>query len=252
MFLFLILFQPFGLPNYRNDHKTFHLLIYGGITTFSMLLSNAFFTLLFPGWYNRRNWTVGKNILYILWMFFLIGMNNWVFSAFLGFWGFSIKAFLIFQVITLLIGIFPVTISTFLIYYSRLKEALKEAQALNQNIHSHVHSERSNVILIPSQSKSENLSVVIDEVNYIKAVENYVEVSLGDKKVLLRNTLKAVEQVLADYPQFKRCHRSYVVNLYKIKSFSGNAQGLSLKFEAEIGEEIPVSRSYVPQIKAAL
>lgn len=38
----------------------------------------------------------------------------------------------------------------------------------------------------------------------------------------------------------------------KIKSFSGNAQGLSLRFEAPDAEEIPVSRAYVPQIKAAL
>ena len=152
----------------------------------------------------------------------------------------------------MLIGVFPVTISTFINYFRRLKAALQEAQSLNQNIHAHAQTILQQVVRIPSQNKSEDLNVEIDRLLYVKAVENYVEICLNDKKVLLRNTLKAVEQSLTDFPQFKRCHRGYVVNLYKIKSFSGNAQGLSLKLEAGDAEEIPVSRSYVPQIKASL
>jgi hypothetical protein len=252
VFLFLLIFQPFGLLNYQNDYKVLQILGYGAVTTLSMLASNFSFSLFFPKWYDLRSWTVGKNILYILWMFFLIGMNNWIYSIMLGFWGFSIRAFLIFQAVTLLIGIFPVTISTLIIYHNRLKAALKEAQALNQNIHPHHPAINKPVILIPSQNKSENLNVDLEHLLYVKAVENYVELCLDNKKVILRNTLKSVEMTLADFPQFKRCHRSFLVNLHKVKSFSGNAQGLSLKFEAANVEEIPVSRAYVPEIKAAL
>ncbi|MBK9413892.1 MAG: LytTR family transcriptional regulator DNA-binding domain-containing protein [Bacteroidetes bacterium] len=252
VFLFLAIFQPFGLLSYKSESKLLHILGYGAITSFSMLLSNSAFTFIFPKWYNFKSWTVGKNIVYILWMFLFIGMNNWIYSVLLGFWGFSIKAFFIFQAITLLIGVFPVTISTFIIYHNRLKAALQEAQSLNQNIQAHQEVNEKLVVKIPSQNKSEDLSVELDNLLYVKAVENYVEVCLNNKKVILRNTLKAVEQSLADFPHFKRCHRSYLVNLQKIKSFSGNAQGLSLRFEAPDAEEIPVSRAYVPQIKAAL
>lgn len=252
VFLFLAIFQPFGLLSYQNDFKLLQIFGYGAITTFSMLFNNFVFAFLFPKWYNLKSWTVGKNILFALWMFFLIGMNNWIYSVFLGFWGFSFKAFFIFQAITLLIGIFPVTVSTFMIYHNRLKSALREAQALNQSIHSHQPAIEKQSILIPSQNKSENLNIYIEDLIYVKAVENYVEVCMESKKVILRTTLKAVEQNLAGFPQFKRCHRSYLVNLDHVKSFSGNAQGLNLKFDEKTMEEIPVSRAYVPEIKSGL
>ncbi|HCS21543.1 MAG TPA: hypothetical protein DIW47_13450 [Bacteroidetes bacterium] len=252
IFLFLWLFQPFGLQEYQNHYKHLHLLGYGVITPAIMLGSHLIFTLFFPAWYQRSNWTTGKNILYVLWVFFAIGTGNWLYSLYLGFWDFSLHVFLIFQGMTLVIGVFPITFSTFIVYQSRLKIALNEARLLNQNLHPTEESTVKQFILIPSQNKSENLSVELDSLLYIKAMENYVEVGLVNKKVLLRNSLTATEDALKDIPILKRCHRSFLVNLQNIASFSGNAQGLSLRLKSETAEDIPVSRTYVAQIKAAL
>lgn len=252
IFLFLWLFQPFGLQNYINKYKQLHILGYGAITSFTMLLNHFMFYWLFPTWYQRTTWTVGKNMFYVLWVIFTIGTFNWLYSAYLGFWGFSLRPFLFFQGMTLLIGVFPISFSTFIIYQSRLKSALREARLLNQNIPTQEENPNRQNIQIPSQNKSENLNVELDSLLYIKAMENYIEVGLVDKKVVLRNTLKAAADALSHIPELKRCHRSYLVNLQHIASFSGNAQGLSLRFKEENTEEIPVSRSYVDQIKAAL
>ncbi len=251
IFIFLVIFQPFGLQQYQNPNKTPILAGYGLLTSICMMGSNLLFSFLFPAWYSRKTWTVGKNILYVLWVFFLIGICNWLYSSAIIFGEYSLYTLFIFQALTLVIGIFPITISTFIIYFKRLKEALKDAQSLNQNIHTQQSSDKQ-ILQIPSQNKSEQVHLALDKLHYIKAIENYVEIGTDTEKIIVRNTLKAIEQSLSDYPQIKRCHRSYLVNLHHIASFSGNAQGLSLQFKTEGLEEIPVSRAFVPEIKANL
>lgn len=255
IFLFLLIFQPFGLQYYEHPNKLWQLFAYGLITTAALLISNSFFKWLLPKWYSKKTWTVGKNILYTLWMFFLIGFTNLLYSVYLGFLPLSLNGFLKYQGITLLIGSFPVIISTLIIHQKRLKAALKEAKALNQSI-SIENTLNDEVLSIPSKNKSEELKLKLNQLLFIKSVENYVEVHIesenGSEKHILRNTLKEVENALEAYPKIKRCHRSYLVNLKKVEAFSGNAQGLSLKLKSTQSEEIPVSRSYVAEIKKVL
>jgi hypothetical protein len=251
----LLLFQPFGLQNYESEHKVWQLLSYGLITTTSMLFSNVIFRLFFPMWYSKQRWTVGKNIVYTLWVFFLIGFVNLLYSVYLGFLPLTLKGFLNYQGITLLIGSFPVVISTLIVHQSRLKTALKEAKALNQSI-SVENTLKDETLSIPSKNKSEQLELKLNQLLFIKSVENYVEVYCQNEskleKHLLRNTLKEIEKALTHYSKIKRCHRSYLVNLKKVASFSGNAQGLSLQLNSTPTEDIPVSRSYVAEIKKVL
>ena len=60
-----------------------------------------------------------------------------------------------------------------------------------------------------------------------------------------------VEIVEKDFPQFFRCHKSYLVNLHQVKHISGNAQGH--KLHLFYGDElIPVSRKNNSIIKEKL
>jgi DNA-binding LytR/AlgR family response regulator len=66
---------------------------------------------------------------------------------------------------------------------------------------------------------------------------------------LIRNTISAIEEQLkTHHPLIFRCHRGYMVNIRKILSVSGNAQGFKLFLEG-VTETIPVSRSYVPEFR---
>lgn len=255
IFLFLQIFQPFGLHNYQSELKTVQLLGYGGVTFVTLLLSNILASILLPKWFSKSKWTVGKNILYTLWMFLLIGFVNLSYSVYLDFLSLSFKGFLFYQAITLAVGIFPVSISTFVVYNKRLKLAINEAKDLNESIQPERESEQ-NKVEIPSKNKTENLSLEIANLLAIKAVENYVEVYYLNKNQLnrsiLRNTLKEIENSLSSYTFIVKCHRSCLVNLQEIRSFSGNAQGLTLHFNATSELEVPVSRAYVSEIKTQL
>jgi hypothetical protein len=250
--LFLILFQPFGIQLLEHPLKKLMLIGYGLVTTLTMLVNHLAFIFLFTSWYQRSTWTVGKNMLNALWMFFSIGTVNWVYSASLGFWGLSFRALLEFQLMTLLIGIFPVAVSTLMVYYSRLRKALKEAQQLNDRIHIQPVEHPVAPVFIPSQNKSEQFQLIPSDILFIRSVENYVEVHTDTKKIVVRNTLKAMEEVFSSHPEFQRCHRSYLVNLKNVGSFTGNAQGLMLHFKVAGKDIVPVSRAYVSLIKSSL
>jgi DNA-binding LytR/AlgR family response regulator len=71
------------------------------------------------------------------------------------------------------------------------------------------------------------------------------------KSVLLRSTLKKMEEQLTGHEDFFRCHRMYIVNLAQVTEVSGNAQGLRLHL-AGLKEPVPVSRSLTETVKEKL
>ena len=68
---------------------------------------------------------------------------------------------------------------------------------------------------------------------------------------MLRATSKQMEEQLSAYPMMVRCHRAFIVNLQQVEqiiSHSGTTQ-LVMK---NCHDAIPVSRSNMAQIKAAI
>ncbi len=61
-------------------------------------------------------------------------------------------------------------------------------------------------------------------------------------RISLSNILKQVQT-----QTIKRCHRSYIVNLDKVRNLKDNAQGYKLIL-SEMDFDIPVSRSFIPVI----
>ena len=113
-----------------------------------------------------------------------------------------------------------------------------------------------NLLFIPSETSSDNLHLNPDKLLYLKSSANYVEVYYmknGEvKKQIIRNNLKTLEQSLTNsYSILIRCHRSYMINMNKIISMKGNAQGYRLKLK-NLNQEIPVSRSYIKTLKEIL
>lgn len=86
------------------------------------------------------------------------------------------------------------------------------------------------------------IKVPLSEIIYIQAYQEYLCVYTRTNKYVVYERMKNIEQTLP-YPRFFRVHRSYIVSLDKIRSFSGNL------LEVE-GFEIPVSRSCKDELLA--
>ena len=64
------------------------------------------------------------------------------------------------------------------------------------------------------------ISLLFSNILYIESADNYIEVYYLDeghvKTVLIRNTLKTIDSIFKN-SSLKRCHRSYMVNIDRIK-----------------------------------
>lgn len=86
----------------------------------------------------------------------------------------------------------------------------------------------------------------------IEAQENYSRVHLVDgSQVMVRRPLKSWEDVLAS-PQFMRIHRTGIVNLTRIRSYSRDMSGgVTLEVQS-LAHTIPVGRTFWSALKARL
>lgn len=248
VFLFLALLQPFGIASWQVEGKVLILASYGAITTVVMLVNFFLFPALFPAWFRDENWKVWKEMAWALWNIFSIGMVNLLYSHQIGITKLDWEHFWTYQALTLLVGVFPVTIITLLNYSYLLKNNLKNAHRLTGIIESDVSAlkEKPGYLHLPAENGKDFVRVPLSGLLYIESADNYVEIFWleGDepRRELLRNTLKNLAAQLADDKRLFRCHRSYMVNLENVIKVSGNSQGYKLHLR-ETDQLIPVSRN---------
>lgn len=248
VFLFLLVFQPFGLR--EVSPKFLILLGYGGITSFVLWFSNFLVPKLIPEFHAEQKWMVWKEIVHILISVLLIALFNLIYSWIFGFLHLNFINFLAFIGITLSLGIFPVTISVLIKYYSALRQNIKEAQPIHDQLtHSNQLKEHHEGQLVLRTSEEELLGQwPVDRVIRMEAAQNYIELYfLKEKDVqrdLLRIPLKDVEQQTTQFPNLIRTHRSHILNLQHVVEVTGNAQGLQV-FLNHQQEPVPVSRSRI-------
>ena len=91
-------------------------------------------------------------------------------------------------------------------------------------------------------------SLMVENLLYIDSADNYATIHYLNKSklshYLLRNTLKWVDENLTKDTPLVRCHRSYVVNLDKVKVLRKTKNGIYIELEAENTTDIPVSKTY--------
>ncbi|MEM7657858.1 MAG: LytTR family DNA-binding domain-containing protein [Bacteroidota bacterium] len=249
---FLYLIRPFDLGSYQGPL----LLVCLGFGAVTFIFGVFFEAVLQVGLGVRKDlpsWTLGKWMLQTTTLILWVALGNYLFlMAFLQ-GGWSWYGFFWMLGNTLLVGIFPITISGLLIQMRAIKQHQAQADALEPNLQPNVPN--VHLLELRSEPGTQSLQLPSDDVWYLEAMQNYVAVwhqaETELKRELLRNTIKQMSIDLAG-SALHRCHRSYLVNLDQVVSVSGNAQGLKLRMGHAEGPEVPVSRSYISRIKALL
>ena len=87
------------------------------------------------------------------------------------------------------------------------------------------------------------------EIDYIESEDGKGKIVINDESYLMDSTLAEIEQKLNVYG-FYRCHRSYIVNLQKVReiiTWSKNAY--SLRIDNSVQSTIPLSRTKIQEIQ---
>lgn len=246
---FLFFFQPFGIQ-VLGDKKALVCAGFGAWCASAIMLLNGLIPPLFPKAFQEQNWTVGKEILWSLVHCAVIGFGNSVYVVWLGLGAWTWQLFLTYEVYTVAVGLFPITVST-LLSEVRLNRLYREQSSELTN-HLHQQEVTHSPVTLPSDNKNEALTLDPDCLLYLEAADNYVTVYYRKEEVvaktILRSTLKAQEEALVEIPGMFRAHKSYLVNCNRITTVSGNAQGYKLKIEG-VETTIPVSRKQNEELR---
>ncbi|MEG0925802.1 LytTR family DNA-binding domain-containing protein [Chryseobacterium sp.] len=242
VYLFLIIFQPFGTENYHHPYKYLILFPYTLIFGAAFFVSSLFV-------FKFKDWNIGSELLKIFVILLLGSIFSYLYNTlFISHVKLSLENYGYMLLYSLAVGI-PISTIYILSRYIYLK-----------NIHENIAQEIAPRLMDSHENTKEkilkifgnNIDLAIAEEDFLcaQSMENYCNLYIVEnnaiKKLLLRISLSNVlSQVETD--SIKKCHRSYIVNLEKVKNLKGNAQGYKLILP-EIDFEIPVSRSFISNI----
>lgn len=241
-FVFSYAFEPFEVNT--TEHKIPHvwILIIHAVLPIPIL----FLYFLIVSWRVKDDsrWTIGKEMFHLSSMLVFIGIgsflvrdiiyenpNNWSFRYFYE----EIRNSVLVGVLLLAI-VLPLNLQRLIQKHAKsLKKLSFSAQ--EEAIKSHI---------IKIEVGNEHLQFNVHDFLFAKVESNYTEIFLNVRhevtKTLVRITLKELETRLQEFQNIYKSHRSYLINLDKIISCTGNAQGYQLALQ-NYSETVPVSRS---------
>ena len=257
---FLLIFQPFGFNELPAELRWKHAVLFGVVTFVIASIFQVVFPKIFPSLFKEEAWRSWKEIVYLLITTLIVGAANYALILYLYPRNSSLQGLLKAELITFQVGIFPILFVVFmkqLLLYRRFADEAKEVseEIREKEIEDPRPISLTTPLVLKGDNQKEELSLFPNELFYISSADNYVRIQYKNdeqpQSVLMRSTLKKMEDQLSGAENFLRCHRMYIANLNLVTGVSGNAQGLKLHF-GELAEAIPVSRNLTETVKERL
>lgn len=241
----LFLLQPFGFSMYQGN-KCLVAAVFGLITTCCYAL--YWWGVISPLVKRVKPWRIWHNGCCTLGLIAFIAICNFLTFAALFHYPVTAGVFLMFLQWTLIIGLIMTVLSIFIDYNRSLRERMQDL--LNKT----TDEQRDITITIHDTNvRGNDLTIPINHLLYIEAQKNNVSACYlrngVPTSVEIHTTLSAVVDELREYQNIFQCHRSFVVNVNNITQAKGNSNGYQLRL-GTCTTIIPVSRSYVPQLKS--
>lgn len=128
-------------------------------------------------------------------------------------------------------------------------------KAVNKVMETNLRLSRSNEIFSAQQNTSlnafinlrsdrKNIKVPLDDILYVESLKDYIKVVTAAKNIVTKQSISSLEEALRG-KQFLRIHRSFIVALNKIESFTSDTVEIA-------GQELPISRMYRHEVEKML
>jgi len=256
--LFLIVFQPFDINFYRDSNKHLVLSGYGFVTFFILIFDMIILENIFKEFYAEQNWKIWKEFISLIIVIFTIGLGNAIYTSIV--FGFYFKVglsfFIQFQLITLVVGIIPITVLIITKQKYLLRKHINSANDVNRSLDEEkIETTQNKHIRFYTNNEKDLIEFDVNDFHFIESSGNYIELYLTDNNNIIRKTFRSTLKRSLDYftntPEIIQCHRAFIVNTNKIANAKGNSQGLRLNLE-NCDLEVPVSRGFVSSVRKIL
>lgn len=260
--VFLILFRPFGLAGEFESPINSTL----DISTFLFSISFTTFLGLYLSQFMLRPLVKGKVKIkeYFLWLIFeafILTSFNFVIAFFIPDLGhdpieeelnFQFQFFNFIKCISILLFPFMGTI-----LYEIIQSLNDEVKELETTIEAYKITYKNldaahQYLIIRDENDNLELKLKLDNFLFAESGNQYVIIHYLEqdviKKHIVRTRLKKLLESYTELP-LKQCHRSYAINLMKIKSLKRNDGKLFLLIDNVKAFKVPVSKSYMEEIK---
>lgn len=115
---------------------------------------------------------------------------------------------------------------------------------------SEMREENNYLKRITVKEKGKIIFVAVDEIEFIEAQGNYLELSVGKQSHLIRMRLHHLENKL-DKQKFIRIHRSTIINIDRVKEMQPLFNG-DQTVTMQNGKKLTMSRNYREKLKSVL
>jgi len=243
VYLFLVVFQPFGTYNFYNPFKYLLLAPYA-LISFLVLCTGELLL-------RRRkaNWRIVHEALKVAVALLVCTLLSYCYCAIcINKTSLSATGMLYMLLFNIALGT-PISIMYLLGRYVYLRHSETMVQT-SLTLDNASDAPTANDITIRPQS-GDPLTIATNDFLLGEAEGNYCNIFYLDKgivkKQLFRMPLKQLEEQ-AGSAAIVRCHRSYIINSSRIIRAKGNAQGYQLALD-QVAFIVPVSRSYVTSLQ---
>jgi DNA-binding LytR/AlgR family response regulator len=134
---------------------------------------------------------------------------------------------------------------------TQLSRMVQMSKYIEEENYFAIQPDKFNMIHFSDDKGTLRLAIKFHNLYYIESSDNYVNIYYENKgkitRFLLRRSLKSIEESYVDYP-LVRCHRSYIVNVNKVKVLRKDKEGILLDLDEHNLPDIPVSKTYAEQV----
>jgi hypothetical protein len=249
--LFINIFQPFGSRGWYPYISDFKYFFFSSLIILTGMLVVVVSRLIMLAYGRKHAITYLQYSIWVLAEIVSMSLFYSMFSKFIPKEGANRDFLDIFHkstVNTSLVLLLPYSILW--LYFSwRDKDIMLEKMSQEEPV---VELPKKNLIAFPDEKGELRISIMLENLLYVDSADNYATIHYLNKSklshFLIRNSLKWMEENLTKDSPLVRCHRSYVVNLDKVKVLRKTKDGIYLELDAVNTPDIPVSKTYYERV----
>lgn len=249
--LFINIFQPFGSQNWYPNISQFKYFFFSSLIILIGMLVVVISRVIMLAYVKKHDILYWQYALWVLAEIVSMSLFYSLFSKFIPKEGMNRDFIEIFHnstINTSLVLLLPYSILW--LYFSWQDKNLM-LQKITQG-ETVAEVQKKSMIAFPDEKGEVKITIVLENLLFVDSADNYATIHyLNKSKIshfLIRNSLKWMEENLTKDSALVRCHRSYIVNLDKVKVLRKTKDGIFLELDALNTPDIPVSKTYYERV----